>query len=495
MPMPAPEMLADRSAPEKYDDTEVHSKLDQLIGHATDAGRAGAEVAMLEDIREQVKATSIQLNDFVAAQQAAMLENNNTKAREAEEAAIALEKRTAQKETVEMDIVKLSGEREALHNDVQSLIKEKDELAAVKSRMQADLSSLETALQIRREELHVMEARADGLERRILDGILDHSRSLLTTSRPQSSLKEMNLKRVTSVSSNATTSTRASTVLPSHSSAASSGVGMAMKRRPPPKAFAPSSTTSKDRRILSLSTLSANKGLTNDRSMMLAQPSIAGGTTKATTIGAGGMKRSHSVKSNFPSRKPSWSGAKQLVEYPNERQDNQEDKENSILDEADEDGVNDEEEGSQADTERRTSYSGTYTATDSYGDGSVISDDKRLSYDASTIGTIGTRDFAFAETEDGHSNHGGEEVEERPRHHRAPPPSVDDAPPPEPATQEDDQHPSEEIPGPGEGLYIAKEAYQVTTPTREMVVFWPLGSPPGASRAGGARRAASFIPP
>ena len=448
-PMPAPEMLADRSAPEKYDDSEVHAKLDQLISHATDAGKAAAEVSMLEQIREQVATTSTQLTDFVLAQQTAITESNNSKARESEEAAVALEKRTAQKESVEMDIVKLSGEREALNKDVQNLLKEKDELAGVKSRMQADLSSLETALQIRREELHVMEARADGLERRILDGVLDHSRSLLTTSRPQSSLKEMNLKRVTSTSSNVTTSTRASTVLPSsHTSAVSSGVGMAMKRRPPTRTSAVNSTTSKDRRILSLSTLGANKGATNDRSMMLAHPSIAGGTAKATTVGAGGLKRSHSVKSNFPVRKPSWSGTKQLGMYPKQNQEDCEDKENSVLNEEDEE----DNEGSQADTERRTSYSGTCTGTDSYGDGSVVSfrdDDKRVSYDASTVGTIGTKDFAI--TDDGHSDQGEEEDYCEPPKHDGE------------AEDSKDQM--------GDGLYIAKEAYQMEEPPKEMVVF------------------------
>ena len=440
------ELLRDMPAPEKYDDSLVHSKLDQLISHATDAGKSAAEVETLEQIREQVAATATQLSDFVLAQRATFAATTSIKIKEAEEAAIALEKRAAQKEIVEMDIVRLSEEKKALHSDVGNLLREKDELAALKSKMQADLSSLETALQIRREELHVMEARADGLERRILDGVLDHSRSLLTSSRPQSSLKEMNLKRVTSTSSNVTASTRASTVIPSsNASALSNGVGMAMKRRQPPRASGTNSTSSKDRRILSLSTLGANKGTTNDRSMMLAHPSIAGGTAKGSTIGAGGLKRSHSVKSSFPVRKTSWGGTKALGMYADDARDDVEDKENSVLDEADEEDI----EGSEGGTERRTSYSGTYTGTGSYGEGSVVSslnDDKRTSYAASTVGTIGTKDFAI--TEDGHSDaeeehreessHGGEEAVEGEK---------------------------------GAGLYIAKEAYQMEEPPKEMIVF------------------------
>lgn len=403
-PVPSSELIREAPAPEKYDDSEVHAKLDQLVSHAKDAGKSVAEVAMLEQIREQVAATASQVYAFVSSQKIAITEANDTKAREAEEAAIALEKRTAQKEHVEVDIVRLSEQRDSLSKDVDGLLREKDDLAALKSKMQADLSSLETALQIRREELHVMEARAEGLERRILDGVLDHSRSLLTTSRPQSSLKEMNLKRVVSSASNATATTRATSVatsMPSKTnSAMSSGVGMAMKRRQPPKASGTSTASrTPDRRILSMSTLGANKGATAERSLVLANGSVAGGTTKASGWGAGGMKRSHSVKSNFPSRKTSWNGTKAVGMYADAGIDEEEDKENSMLD-----GLDEEVDGSEAGTERRTSYTGTYTGTGSYGEGSTVSgDDKRLSYEASTIGTVGSKDYAYTEDGEGRS--------------------------------------------------------------------------------------------
>ena len=448
--LPLPEMIREAPVPEKYDDTAVHAKLDQLVAHAMEAGNSVAEVAMLEQIREQVAATASQVDTFVAAQQAAITETNNSREKEAEEIAIAVEKRTAQKENVEADIVRLSGEKESLAMDVQELFKEKQDLSALRSKMQADLSSLETALQIRREELHVMEARAESLERRILDGVLDHSRSLLTTSRPQSSLKEMNLKRVVSTASNATASTRASTVattIPSKTnSAVSSGIGMALRRRAPPRSSVTNSSSGKaDRRILSLSTLGANKGTAGERSIVLANPSMSGGTTKASGWGSDGLKRSHSVKSNFPVRKTSWNGTKTLGMYADEGMD-EGDKENSVLDEEDEEDV----EGSEAGTERRTSYSGTYSGTGSYGDGSTIADDdKRTSYAASTIGTVGTRDFALTEN--------GEDE-----------------------SQLDSAH-EEEAEQDGEGLYLDRDAYQGDAAAAkgeisnagEMVVFGP----------------------
>lgn len=397
--------------PEKYDDTEIHNKLDRLVHVAEETSRADAQVVMLGQIQEQVAAQARDFSAFVASQQAKIAENSETAAREAEEAAIALEKRKAQKENVEADIVRLSEQREDLGKDMQGLLQDKDDLLSQKSRLQADLSSIQMALQIRREELHIMEERADGLERRILDGVLDHSRSLLTTSsRPRSSLKDMNLKRVTSTASNATTATKASTIattIPSATaSTVSSGIGMALKRRQPPRRHNGSNIGDRtDRRILSLSTLGANKGPSLERSMVLADPAL---TSSGNKGGMNGLKRSHSVKSNFPVRKTSWGGTKQLGMYADEGIE--EDKENSILDEEDEDV-----DGSEAGTERRTSYTGTYTGTSmSYDDGSVLSgDDRRTSYAASTNGTLGTKEGTLAAESIMDSASGGEsEVEE-----------------------------------------------------------------------------------
>ena len=403
-PVPSPELPKVMPVPEKYDDTEVHTKLDRLVEHATDASGTDAHSALLEQIREQVANVANEFNGYVVTQQARITETNEIRAKEAEEAAVALQQRIAQKESTEADIVRLSGQKEDLANDVADLAQVKEDLLAQKSKLQADLSSLHTALEIRKEELNAMEARAEGLERRILDGVLDHSRSLLTTSRP-SSLKSMNLKRVPSAATDATSVPRTSTVgtgtrLSSlTTSAVSSGVGMALKRRPPPRTN-PSNVSSKgDRRILSMSTLGAIKGPGAERSMVLANPALA-----PKTIGLG-VKRSHSVKSNFPVRKTSWGGTKALGMYGDEAIEDDGDKENSMIDEQDEDV-----EGSDAGTERRTSYSGTYDSL-SYGEGSVISSQYRQpSYATSTVGTVGTRDLGVAEdgSEQGMEERGSE---------------------------------------------------------------------------------------
>ena len=421
-PPPTPPIPIEFPVHESYDDSAVRAKLDQLIESAGETSKSLAQFALLDQIRDQVTATANEFSSYIAGQQATIAQAADDRIKEAEDVAVALQMRISQKESVEADIVRISAHKEELstqkdelNQEVQELLRDKDELVTQKAKMQVDLSSLQTALQIRREELQMMEARAEGLERRILDGVLDHSRSLLTTSRPHSSLKEMNLKRVVSTTSNTTTATRASTIGPSApsytASAVSSGVGMALKRRQPTKSIGSSVGTGKgDRRILSLSTLGANKGINAERSMVLANPLPADRDSKGSTLGISGLKRSHSVKSNFPVRKASWGGTKALGMYADEAIDDEDDKENSVLDEEDEEEADD-NEGSEAGTERRTSYSGTYTGTNSYGDGSVAStDDRRTSYAPSTVGTIGTKDYAM--TEDGHGDSEPESIDE-----------------------------------------------------------------------------------
>ena len=400
---PSPPILQEIHIPEKYDDAAVHAKLDQLVDWAEAGSKSLAQFALLDQIREQVNATANEFNIYVARQQATITQAADDRNKEAEEIAAALQARISQKEAIEAEIVRISDQKGELTDQVQVLQREKEELAVQKAKVQADLSSLQTALQIRREELHIMEARAEGIERRILDSVLDHSRSLLTASKPPSSLQDMNLKRVVSSTTNTTRATGASprgSRAPSDTtSVVTSGIGLALKRRQPLKSGGSGTLSGKgDRRILSLSTIGVNQGMNTERSMVLANPSLGNGVTKRSAFGLGGVKRSHSVKSNFPARKTSWGGTKALGMYADDGVDDEEDKENSILDEENEDL--DDFEGSETGTERRTSYSGTYTGTMSYGDGSTISgDDRRTSYAASTVGTIGTRDFAMVEEE------------------------------------------------------------------------------------------------
>lgn len=186
-----------------------------------------------------------------------------------------------------------------------------------KMRLNADVSALEMALHIRREELQHMEHKADSLERRILNGIMDHSRALLLQ-------KGIKAPKVSRVASNA--SPDPSSMPPP--SAAAKGVNMALNARPGMKRNGGAQSNPNARRILSLSQISGNA------------PTGAQSFTGAPNTG---LKRSHSVKTNYGYRKPSW-GSKRAVSDAN--------KENEILSEESEGEL---DEISEAGTERRHS--------------------------------------------------------------------------------------------------------------------------------------------
>ncbi|KAN0083283.1 hypothetical protein V8E54_002371 [Elaphomyces granulatus] len=365
LPPPEPKEIP---VPEKYDDSEVHSKLDELLDHAQSANKSMSQIDKLDEIHEKVLATSREVTDMVTTQSMLLLEDHERKKREAEAAAIALEKRIAQKDKVEAEIVSLNEEKDSLLSVIQLLKQEKEELTKQNTKLTKQLSGLETALGIRQEEMQLMAERAESLERKILEGVLDHARSVLL-SRPGSSGQGMNLKRIPSFSSTTTKASRASTSSTAKDSRSifSSGVGMALKRRSPAKSGNPGSTTTansgKERRILSLSHVTGNRG-SIDRQAMMA-PGNSGGLAN--------LKRSHSVKSNLPSRKTSW-GTKNFVAN----------KENEAFHEDEEHGS-----GSESDTgtERRTSYTGTYTESMLYGTGSSLSTDP--TYSSSVDGVVG----------------------------------------------------------------------------------------------------------
>ena len=413
---------------EKYDDSEVHDKLDKLFELTAEAGKSAVGFELLEQIKNQVSNTANDLDSFIKSQLALTADAQESRAREAEETAIALEKRVAQKEAVEGDVIRLLDEKTNLTSSVtelttsiEGLKQEEKDMLNLKAKLQAELSSVETALQIRKEEMHVMEARAERLERRLIEGVLDHSRSVLMTGKSQATLNSMNLKRVPSAaSSNATArdtrpktsksktsspskpaSSAGSRTIQAHTgslSTVSSTVGKALKRRQAPSATgSPASNPKTNRRILSLSTISGNKGAAT-QSMGLAEPSTIS-KSALTTTNSGTLKRSHSVKSNYPSRKSSWNGPLKQVGMHSDVLEG--DKENSVLEE-------EEEDGSDNGTERRSSYTGTYATTD-FGTESYITesvtesalDDGRTSLAASsTVGTLGIDEASVFEDDE-----------------------------------------------------------------------------------------------
>jgi len=289
-----PALLPSSSEPitvEKYDDTAVHEKLNTLVNLAGEAGMATAQMARLDEIQEQVKATAAEVSAFVAIQNKAITEGVESREREAEEVALVLERRLVQKDTIEAEITAMNDEKASLTAVVEALRAERDAMTAQKSRLNADVSSLQTALDIRKEELHAMDAKADALERRILEGLIDHSRAmLLTKPTPRKSPKKSvgrDLRNTSGISNATVAASPMPSPLKNHA--------LAMKTRPhmTRNTAAPNSG---ERRIMSLSQISRN---VPSGASAFATPTPNLATAK------GNLGRSHSVK-NHKLRKPDW---------------------------------------------------------------------------------------------------------------------------------------------------------------------------------------------
>lgn len=344
------------------DNGPVHDKLDTLIGHATNTEQSVTQMMKLDEMHKDIMETSRKMNEMFTAQSAMVAEDTERRRKESEEAAVALERRNAQKDQVEAEIVTLNEEKESLLKMIGNLKTEKDDLVKQNTKLNKEVSGLEMALELRQEEMQVMEDRADSLEKRILEGVLDHARSVLL-SRPNN-IPGLNMKKARgsrgrgpSAASNASTAKDNRSIL-------GSSVGLALKKRgqtPSQAGSVTPSNASKERRILSLSHVTGNRGV-SDRQ--------ASGNS-----GFASLKRSHSVKSNFSQRKASWGGRSSVAN-----------KENEVFPEEEE---NQSGEESDTGTERRTSDTGTYTDSMVYGTGSVVSTDRRVSTASSSPGKAG----------------------------------------------------------------------------------------------------------
>lgn len=421
-PPPEPEKYDDAPVQEKldkllaieptvtYDDAVVQEKLDKLIGHADDASKAAGQLQRLDEIHAQVKMTAVEVSEFVAKQTQLTLEGNESKEREAEELALLVERRSAQKESLEAELQDLKTEKGAYKEQLyaelddlkaekehvlqelkeekarvmaelkeekdrtmQELKEEKDSLLAIVASLQAErenlanqkvrltgeVSSLHTALEIRREELHMMDAKADALERRILDGIMNHSRALMIAKGSKGPSKQK--KRVSIDGETERT-------LPPNATA--KAVNMALKPRPAIRRSAPNSTA--DRRIFSLSQISGN-----------APPVAKTHLAPVAANSNSGIKRAHSVKTN--PRKSSWNGNGR----PSAVAAN---KENApLIEEAEPDTENQapasvapsvvaDDVQSEAGTERRYSVASDSQYTESHAEGEAPGDDGRSVY-------------------------------------------------------------------------------------------------------------------
>ncbi|RYP08074.1 hypothetical protein DL764_002114 [Monosporascus ibericus] len=262
------------------DKEELNTKLDKLVDHTGVADKAYEQLSTLDKVHKQVMQTAAEISDFLSSQKKRNIEEQEAHEKSLRVTTIALERQKAERAEVETNLIHLRDEEAQLRESVQALRGEQQSLLRQKVRMAADISSLETALRIRREELHAMDARAEGLERRILEGVLDHSRALLMTKSGAKGAREaMSRKRVPGARSSLSSSPADTAATPTKRSSAAVNMAVAGNRA----SLTPKQAGASNRRILSLSQINSNLP--------------AGGVTRSQSVrtpgtGAGALRKS-----------------------------------------------------------------------------------------------------------------------------------------------------------------------------------------------------------
>ncbi|KAI1411664.1 hypothetical protein F5Y13DRAFT_200650 [Hypoxylon sp. FL1857] len=265
--------------PEKYDDSVMQSKLDKLVDHTHTAEKAYAQLYTLDMVHQQVVKTAADISEFLLSQKQRIEQEHEDHEKTLQETTLQLERQKAEREEVEVNLVYLRDEEAQLRASISALRSEQESLVRQRTRLTADVSSLETALHLRREELQAMDARAEGLERRILEGVLDHSRALLMTKSSFKGREAMSRKRVPGARSSLGLTDDPNSV--PRQSKSRAGINMAVNSGR--ASLVPPNPASAGRRILSLSQITNN-------------------------VPTGGIKRSQSVRTQAGAglRKSSW---------------------------------------------------------------------------------------------------------------------------------------------------------------------------------------------
>lgn len=169
----------DTLAEQRYDDIVVQEKLDRLVDHTSSADQAFSRLDTLDKVHASVVKTAADISEFLSTQTQRIADDHEDREKTLQETTLAVERKLAEQDHLEGSILSLRDEEERLRQSVMSLRMEQESLIRQKTRLTGDVSSLETAMRLRKEELYDMESRAEHLERRIIDGVMDHSRVLL----------------------------------------------------------------------------------------------------------------------------------------------------------------------------------------------------------------------------------------------------------------------------------------------------------------------------
>ncbi|PSK56910.1 hypothetical protein B9Z65_6534 [Elsinoe australis] len=321
------EVATDAAVHEKLDklvesvpgnNAELLEKIHEFVAQSREEGEEkSVQLEKLDAIHAQMMATAAEVTAFVAGQTQRISDASETREREAEELGKLIERHETRKEHLEADIEVLNSDREELREEVARFREEKDALAREKSRLAADVHALHAALAIRKEELAAMESRADKLERRVLEGLMDQSRAALLKSSvaaasaksktPKQSPRKKPMRdlRVVSGQSEASTVT-APSLAPSLASSISQAAHAVVRQKPSRPSMARNSGVAMpaERRIMSLSQISHNAGGGSARQSLVGPPVISAPQGRLESL-----KRSQSVRTSgldVP-RKSSWS--------------------------------------------------------------------------------------------------------------------------------------------------------------------------------------------
>ncbi|KAL7762250.1 hypothetical protein ACKLNR_008785 [Fusarium oxysporum f. sp. zingiberi] len=180
----------------RYDDAVVQEKLDKLVDHSAVADHAFSRLDTLDKVHASVVQTAADISEFLSAQKQRIEQAHEDHTKTLQETMASVERKLAEKDHVEAAVASLRDEEERLRQSVMTLRTEQESLIRQKTRLTGDVSSLETALHMRKEELYDMESRAENLERRILEGVMDHSRVLLMAKANRNGGDAMSRKRV-----------------------------------------------------------------------------------------------------------------------------------------------------------------------------------------------------------------------------------------------------------------------------------------------------------
>jgi hypothetical protein len=292
-PPPPPAVL---EAPPSFDDTPLHEKLDKLLRMVEQPAPQAVPLDRLDAIHQQVLATASEVSEFVTKQTKLITEDAETAHKESEQLTLLLERQRAEKEHLEASVAALRAEQQALTGDITTLKTQKQGLIDEKTSMSRELGALNTALEVRHDELKSMHEKADALERRVRELVLEHAGSRFRSAQSSnvSGSAYSGNSSVTQRTVSGSTNTSSLAPLP-RSTPGVGGLAMALKtrgnRRGPPASMNPGQA----RRILSLNTISHN--------VPTGAMGFAAQQEKTSLI-----KRSHSVRSQGGTRKSSWGG-------------------------------------------------------------------------------------------------------------------------------------------------------------------------------------------